>query len=82
MDDPLRAERLWIQSVPWDVEHPPVNTTKGQFGKLKNMFGSQQQPKDKKQEEARTAPADEKHQPVNPVRGQLGKLKNLYGKTK
>ncbi len=71
-----------------DIEQQPVSPVKektgGIAGKLKNLFGSKQKPKDTKQDEEETQPAPSNvEQPsVSPAKGNLGKIKNLFGKTK
>jgi hypothetical protein len=79
-----KLEEAEIQPAPLAVEQPSVSAAKGQFGKLKNLFGSKQQTAETKQNEEETQPvfSDVEQLPANPVKGQLGKIKNLFGKTR
>ncbi|MDD5463328.1 MAG: hypothetical protein PHG00_17200 [Methylococcales bacterium] len=78
-----RQHETEIQPVPIEVEQHSVSSTKGQFGKLKNLLGSKPRPEEIQQEEkTEPAPVEVEQQPVNPAKGQLGKFKNLFGKNK
>ena len=78
-----------VPSAPSVMEQPPVSLAKGQFGKLKNLFGKirrQSAPvepelADTKQdkEETRPIPPNVEQPSVSPAKGQFGKLKNLFG---
>ena len=68
-----------IQLAPSDVDQPSVSPATGQFGKLKNLFGSKQQPEETHPEEVPPAPLEIEQPPVSPAKNQFGKLKNLLG---
>jgi hypothetical protein len=75
-----RQDEEEIQPAPSDEEQPPVSAAKTQFGKLKNLFGSKQQPEDTHyEEEAQPVPSDVEQPPVSAAKSQFGKLKNLFG---
>jgi len=73
----IKQDEPKIQPAPLELEKKSVSAVKGQFGKLKNLFGSKQQAEDTKQDEADIPPA-----PVSPVKDRYGKKKYYFGDIK
>ncbi len=73
-----------IQPAREEEEEQSASLTKeearGVTGKLKNLFGSKQQPEEAKQDEDETqsASSDVEQPPVSTAKSQLGKLKNMF----
>ncbi|MFZ2169805.1 MAG: hypothetical protein WAW61_09235, partial [Methylococcaceae bacterium] len=74
----IKQDEPKIQPAPpLELEKKSVSAAKGQFGKLKNLFGSKQQAEETKQDEAEIPPA-----PVSPVKDRYGKKKYYFGDIK
>ena len=80
-----RSDAEAIQAAPVEEEQPAVSPEKSQLGKLKNLFGSKQQPEETKQEEPDIQPvpvAAVEQLPVSPVKDKYGRIKHYFGDKK